>query len=159
MRCRAEHQRANLDRADAAFQVQLRRQRHAGKLVQRNVRQEGARVDIDGVPAGRLHDGHAVLGDVVAQIGGGGDAVAQVVLVQRFLQAHGDGLQVAAGQAAVGGKALGQDQQVLLLPASTASLVQRKPPMLAMPSFLADMVQPSPSANISCAICLGVLAA
>ena len=28
--------------------------------------------------------------------------------------------------------------------ASMSSLVQRKPPMLAMPSFLADMVQPSP---------------
>ena len=27
--------------------------------------------------------------------------------------------------------------------------------MFAMPSFLADMVQPSPSANISCAICFG----
>ena len=27
--------------------------------------------------------------------------------------------------------------------------------MLAMPSFLADMVQPSPRANISCAICFG----
>ena len=53
--------------------------------------------------------------DVIAQIGGRGDAVAQVVFVQRLLHAHGDGFQVAARKAAVSGIAFGEDQQVLLL--------------------------------------------
>ena len=111
-------------------------------------------------PPGGCTIGHAVLGDVIAEIRGRGDAIAQVILFQRFLQADGNGLQIAPGQSAVGGIALGQNQQVLLLlRRALSSLVQRKPPMLAMPSFFADMVQPSPSANISCAICLGVLSA
>ena len=65
--------------------------------------------------AGRLHDGHAVVGDVAAQVAGGDDAVVQVVRVENFFQAHGDGFQVAAGQAAVGGKAFGENQEVGLL--------------------------------------------
>ena len=56
---RRKHQRANLHRANSAFQIQLRSQRHAGKLLQRNVRQESARIQIDGVAARRLHDRHA----------------------------------------------------------------------------------------------------
>ena len=63
----------------------------------------------------RLHDGNAVLGDVIAEISGGGDAVAQVVFVERLLHADGDGLEVASGEAAVGWIAFGQDEQVLFL--------------------------------------------
>src|SRR6516165_7285772 len=40
-----------------------------------------------------------------------------------------------------------------------SSLVQRKPPMLARPSFFADMVEPSAFENISRAISRGVLSA
>ena len=109
-------------------------------------------------PPGGCTMGTPWLGDVAAEIGGRDDAVAQVVLVERFLQADGDGFEVASGEAAVGGIALGEDEQVLSpAAASRSSLVQRKPPMLAKPSFLADMVQPSASENISCAICFGRL--
>ena len=87
---------------------------------------------------------------------GGGDPIAQVVFVERLLNADGNRFQIASGQAAVGWIAFGQDQQVLFLLGQRSSFVQRKPPILAMPSFLADMVQPSPSRNISWAICLGV---
>ena len=66
------------------------------------MRQEGAGVEIDRVAAGRLHDGHARCGDVFAEVGGGGDAIAQVVLFERLLQADGDGLEIAAGETAVG---------------------------------------------------------
>ena len=65
--------------------------------------------------SGRQDDGDSLLGEVVAEVGGGGDAVAQVVLVDGFLQADGDGFEVASGEAAVGGVALGEDEQVLLL--------------------------------------------
>src|SRR5574341_857707 len=58
-----------------ALDVQLARQRHAGELLRRHLRQEGARVEVDRVPAGRLHDGHTLLGDVVPEIRGGDDAV------------------------------------------------------------------------------------
>ena len=102
-------------RADAAFEIELGGQRDAGKLVGGNVRQEGAGVEIDGVAAGRLHDGDSLLRDVVAEIRGGGDAVAQVVLFERFLHADGDGFEVAAGEAAIGGIAFSQDQQIFLL--------------------------------------------
>ena len=81
----------------------------------RDVRQHARGVDVDGVAAGRLDDGHAVVGDVAAQVAGGDDAVAQVVGVQHLLQADGDGVEVAAGESAVGGEALGEDEQVGLL--------------------------------------------
>ena len=35
--------------------------------------------------------------------------------MERFLHADGDGFEVASGQAAVGGIALGQDQQIFFL--------------------------------------------
>ena len=132
----------------------------AGNCAARNVRQHARGIDIDGVPAGRLDDRHAVVGDVPAQVAGGDDAVAQIVRIEHLLQAHGDGVQVAAGQAAVGRKAFGQDQQIgLLLRPRRSSFVQSKPPMLAKASFLAEKVQPSASENIFCAICFGVQSA
>ena len=65
--------------------------------------------------AGRLHNRHALVRDVLAQVGGGDDAVAQVVLLQRLLQADGNRLQVAPCQPAIGGVALGEDEQVFFL--------------------------------------------
>src|ERR1035437_4249714 len=63
----------------------------------------------------RMNNGHAVLGNVVAQVSRRSNPVAQVVLLQRLLNAHGDGLQVAAGKPAVSRVALSQNQQILLL--------------------------------------------
>ena len=54
------------------------------------------------------------------------------------------------GQAAVGREALGQDEHVAAAaPASASSFIASQPPMLARPSFLADIVMPSASAAIS----------
>ena len=79
------------------------------------MRQKRLGVEIDGVAARRLHNRHAVLGNVVAKVSRRGDPVAQVVFLQRLLHAHRDRLQIAAGESAVGGIALGQNQQILLL--------------------------------------------
>ena len=110
-----EHERADFDRAHAAFEVKFGGEGYAGELFLRNLGEEGARVEIDGVAARRLHDGDAFGGDVVAEIGGGGDAVAEVVLVEGLLEADGDGFEVASGEAAVGGIPFRQDEQVFFL--------------------------------------------
>ena len=65
--------------------------------------------------AGRLDDGHALGGNVVAEVRGRGDAIAQIVLLERLLHADGDGFEIAAGKAAVGGISLGEDQQIFFL--------------------------------------------
>jgi hypothetical protein len=79
------------------------------------VRQHGAGVNVDGVAARGLHDGDPGGSELVAQIGHGADAVAEVVLVQHLLDADGEGLQIVAGEAAVGGKAFGEDEIVAAL--------------------------------------------
>src|SRR5208337_2941146 len=91
----SKHQGSDLYRADAAFEIEFVGEGNGRKMIGRNVRQEGARVNVDGVASGRLHDGHALLSNVVAEVGGGGNAVFEVVLVQRFLQPDGDSFQVA----------------------------------------------------------------
>src|SRR5437588_12291368 len=63
----------------------------------------------------RLNDRHAALRNMSAQISGGSGAVFQVVLIERLLQANRNGFQVASGQAAIGGVAFSQDQQVFFL--------------------------------------------
>src|SRR5271170_4357769 len=75
--------------------------------------QHAARINIDGVTAWRLDDGNAVVGDVAAQVAGGRDTVAQVVRLQHFFEASCNGVEIAAGQAAVGGEALSKNQQVV----------------------------------------------
>ena len=78
-----------------------------------------AGIEVDRMAANRLHARDARLDQRLAQVGGGSDPIAQVVLVDHLAQALGDGLEVASRQAAVGREALGQDQQVarLLRPA------------------------------------------
>ena len=107
--------RADFDGADAAFEIEFGGEGYAGKLVGRNVGEKGAGVEIDGVASGRLDDGHSLGGDVIAEIGGGGDAVAKIVFVEGFLQADGDGFEIASGKAAIGGIALGKNEQIFFL--------------------------------------------
>ena len=106
----AEHQRADFYRADSSLEIEFVSQSYGGKVVGIDVREEGARVYIDGVAPGRLNYGDSLRGDMVAQVGSRCDAVVQIVFVQDLLQAYGDGFQVAAGQASIGGIAFGQDQ-------------------------------------------------
>ena len=70
-----------------------------------------ARVDEYGVPAGRLHDRHAKRHEPLADIGVGADAIGEIVLVDDFAQALGDGFEIAPGEAAVGRKALRLDER------------------------------------------------
>jgi len=44
-----------------------------------------------------------MLGDVISQVSRRGNPVAQVVFLQRLLDAHRDGLQIATGKPAVVG--------------------------------------------------------
>ena len=55
----AEHQGADFHGADPAFDVEFGGEGDAGKLRGGNVREKGTRVDVDGMAARRLHDGHA----------------------------------------------------------------------------------------------------
>ena len=74
--------------------------------------EHGAGVDEYGVSAHRAHDGHAGRRQALADVFIGPHAVAQVVVVDDFLQSLGNGLEIAAGQSAIGGKSFGQYQPV-----------------------------------------------
>ena len=76
------------------------------------MRQERPRVDVDGVPPGRLQDRDAGALQSVAEVGRGTDPVPEVVVVDRLLESLGDRLQVAPGEAAVRREAFGEDQEV-----------------------------------------------
>src|ERR1700686_3196935 len=81
-------------------------------MIGRDVGEEGASVDVDGVAAGRLDDGNSGIGDVVPEIGGGGEAVFEIVGLEGFLHAHGYGFEIAAGEASVGGVAFGENEEI-----------------------------------------------
>ena len=111
----AEHEGSDFYGADAAFEIEFGGESYAGKLIQRDVRDEAAGVKVDGVASGRHDEGDSLLGEVVSEVGGGGDAVTQVVFVTGLLQADGDGFEIASGEASVGGVAFGEDEQVFFL--------------------------------------------
>ena len=72
-----------------------------------------ARVDVDRVPARRLaRSARRPRTSSSPRYCDRADAVAQVVLVEHLREPRGDRLEVAAGEAAVGREALGEDQQV-----------------------------------------------
>src|SRR5215472_17367468 len=79
------------------------------------MRQESPGIEIDGVSTGWLHDRHPFLGNVIPKKGGGSYAIFQILLFERFVQPHGDGLQVAPSKAAVRGETLREDEEVFLL--------------------------------------------
>ena len=108
----AEHDGADLAAADAALAVERDRQRLARVVERRDVGQQRPRIEVDRVAADRLDDRDAGRVERLAEVGGRADPVAQVVLVDDLAQALGDRLEVAAGEAAVGREALGQDEQV-----------------------------------------------
>src|SRR5271165_5180972 len=56
-RCRiGEHQGTDLDRPDAAFEVQFSRQCDAGKLRRWDMREESPRIKVNCMATGRLYD-------------------------------------------------------------------------------------------------------
>ena len=64
--------------------------------------QHGLRIDIDGMASGGLHDRYALGSNMIAEILDRGDAVLEIIFMEDFFQPNGDGLQIPAGQAAVG---------------------------------------------------------
>ena len=77
--------------------------------------EQRAGVDVHRVTAHREDHRDAGLVERLPQVLGGAHAVVQVVLVHRLDEALGERLHVPAGHAAVGGKALGEDEQVAAL--------------------------------------------
>src|ERR1039458_2243843 len=110
-----EHQGTDLYGADSAFEIKFCGERDAGKLIRRNVREEGPGVKVDGVAAGGLNDGHTLARDVIAEIGRRSDAVTEVVFFEGFLHADRDGFEISSGEAAVGRIALGEDEEIFFL--------------------------------------------
>jgi len=110
-----EHECSDFNGTDSAFEVEFSGEGDAGELIGWDVREEGASVYIDGVATGRLDDGDSASGDVVAEVGGGGDAVAEVILLEGLLNADGDGFEIASGESAVGWVAFGEDEEIFFL--------------------------------------------
>ena len=52
---------------------------------------------------------------MIAQVRGRGDAVAQVIFFEGLVEADGNGLEIASGEAAVGGIAFGKNQEIFFL--------------------------------------------
>jgi hypothetical protein len=63
---------------------------------------------------------------VVAEVSSGGDAIVEIVFIERFLKANGDGLEIAAGEAAVRWVTLSEDEQVLFLPGEDVIIGAKK---------------------------------
>ncbi len=76
------------------------------------MRHESAGIEKHRVPAHRPHERHAQGFEPSAQVHHRGVAIDLVVLLQGFVQPHGNDFQIAPRQPAVGGKALAQNQQV-----------------------------------------------
>ena len=62
--------------------------------------------------ARRLDNRHSLRSNVIAEIGSRSNAILQVILVQDLLQANRNRFEIAPGEAAVRGIALGQNEQV-----------------------------------------------
>jgi len=75
------------------------------------MRQETAGIDIDRVSARGADDGDTHLQQPLSEIACRVNSVAQVILIEHLAQSDRDGVEVPASQTAIGGKALGQDQQ------------------------------------------------
>ena len=65
------------------------------------MREKCARVDVNRVSPGRLHDWDAVPGDVIAEVSSRDDAVLEVVFVKRLIQVDGNPFEVASRKLAV----------------------------------------------------------
>ncbi len=76
-----------------------------------DVGKECSCVEVHRVTARRSQDGHVLGEELLGEVLDGPDAIVQVGLVHDLFETSGDGLEVVAGEAAVGRKSLGQDQQ------------------------------------------------
>lgn len=88
---------AQAHRADAALKINFPGYRLPREIARRDVRWKLARVDVNGVAAGRQYDGHPGARQTVAQIFGRGVVVAEVIFIQRLAQTDGDGAAFGLG--------------------------------------------------------------
>ena len=110
--CAAEHDSAYLHRPNSPLQVQRAAESLAWELLRWNMRQRRACVDVHGVAAGRLDDRDAGLPDPITEVLGTAQPVTQIVLVQHLLETLSDGLEIATGQAPIGGETLREYEQL-----------------------------------------------
>ena len=110
-----EHDRADLDASHPGLEVQGVDEGDPGIGGRGDVGQQRPGVDVDRVASRRLDDRHAGADQLLRQVFRRADPVAKVGLLDHLLEPPRDGLEVVAGQAPVGGEALGQDQQVARL--------------------------------------------
>lgn len=103
---------SDLARAHAALFVDGAREDLPGVLQRRDVGKERRRVEEDRVPAEGHDDRHACRLERLAEVLDGTDPVAEVVLFHALSESLRDGLEVPAGQSAIGGEAFGQDLEV-----------------------------------------------
>ena len=108
----SEHQRSDLHTPYAAFQIERTGQGLAGISLDRNMREEGLRIKVDGMPTSRLHHGNTRRNQFFREVFCSPYAVPEVVLVHDLVKAHCHGFQVTARKASIGGESLGDDQQV-----------------------------------------------
>jgi hypothetical protein len=101
------HDRPDLARAYPGLAIKLYRERLAGVLKLRDVRQHRAGINIYGVPAGRLDYRDAMLGDVTAQIAYRSKPVLQVVFVHHLAEPNSYGFEVAARKPAISRESFG----------------------------------------------------
>ena len=112
VRVHAEHHGADFAAANAGLDIEFHGEGLAGVVQRLDVRQEAPRIEIDGVAARRRHDRDSGVEQAIDDVTRGQEPVVEVVLVEDFAQADGDGFEIAAGEAAVGRKALGEDQDI-----------------------------------------------
>ena len=107
-------------------QVQLGGQRLGREEVLREVRVEAPRVEEDRVPADGLDDRDVPLLEQLAEVADLADADADVLVLDRLLDADGERLHVAPGHAAVGVEPLVDHDEVAQL-LEDVPVVDRQP--------------------------------
>src|SRR5258708_5181640 len=95
----AEHHRTDFHAPYAGVPVERHDQRLSGKLAGRDMRAKRGGVNVNGVSTGRLDDLNARRQQLLADVLGAANAVAEVILVQDLLKTLSHGFQVAPARA------------------------------------------------------------
>ena len=104
---------ADLHAADAGLEVQLHAERLGDELLLRHMREDTFGVDEDSVTADGALVGDAVLVETVGQVLHLSDACLEIVELRALVEAHSQGVHVAATHAAVGDEAFVHDAEHL----------------------------------------------
>src|SRR5215813_14550223 len=108
----SEHHSADFHSSDSMFAIQSHNQRLGRKLCLLNMWEKLFGVEIHGVPANRLENGHACLIQQLSEIPYLSNPEVEVVLVQDFTKSSGHCFQITPRQPSVRGKAFHQDKHI-----------------------------------------------